>query len=207
MSMILKSYGEYQLEPNVSISTTSWIYKQTTNATLTVTLGEDQKPYNGIAQIQYTNGISGPATIQVTNGNGTIPIARTSTADATITIVIPQSATTTGITVKYTGTISGQNLYDANGTYWYASQIESFYETGDAGNVSSSSRYSLSIRLENNVIYSGSMHSDYNRTSITVNGITYYRGDLMDTDHETVDGGSSNNYTRYRRYYYAIRRA
>lgn len=207
MSMILKSYGEYQLEPNVSISTTSWLYKQTTNATLTVTLGENQKPYNGTAQIQYTNGISGPATIQVTNGNGTIPIARTSTADATITIVIPQSATTTGTTVRYTGTVSGQNLYDAAGTYWYASHTESFFETGDAGGVSSTNRYGLSIRLENSIIYSGSSRNDYNKTSIAINGITYYRGDLMDTDHETVDGGSSNNYTRYRRYYYAIRRA
>ena len=207
MPKILQSYSPQQLEPSIQINTTSWVYGQSTSVNITVTLGDEQKPYNGTVNLQYTSGVSGPSSVQISNGTGTVSINRTGINDATVTITVPESASVKEKTAQFTGTVSGQNLYDANGTYWYASHTESFFETGDAGNVGSTDRYGLSIRLENNVIYSGRTYSDYNRTSITIGNITYYRGDLMDTDHETVDGGSSNNYTRYRRYYYAIRRA
>lgn len=207
MPKILQSYSPQQLEPSIQINTTSWVYNQSTSVNITVTLGEAQKPYTGTVSLQYTSGISGPSSVQISNGTGTVSISRTGLNDATVTITVPKSANVKEKTVQFTGTISGQNLYEAGSTYWYVERIESFYETGDAGNVDSRTRYSTSVYLENNIIYSGSSKSDYNRTSITVGGVTYYRGDLVDTDHETVDGGSSNNYTRYRRYYYAIRRA
>lgn len=201
MPKILQSYSPQQLEPSIQINTTSWVYNQSTSVNISVTLGEAQKPYTGIVNLQYTSGISGPSSAQINNGTGTVSISRTGLNDATVTITVPKSANIAETSTQFTGTVSGQNIYEQNATYWYQRVRRLCSETGDAGNISCTNNARLSLYWGGTRIYDMEANSigNYYRT---INGITYYRGDLIDSDRTDGDYGS---YTVTS--YYSIRRA
>ena len=201
MSMILKSYSQQQLEPSIQINTTSWVYGQSTSVNITVTLGEAQKPYTGTVNLQYTNGISGPSSVQIDNGTGTVSINRTGVNDATITITVPKSANIAEASAQFIGTVSGQNIYEQGATYWYHYTRENCSETGDAGNISCTTRHRTILYWGGSSIYKRDP-SNSRFTQITIGNVTYYRGDLIDSHRTSGDYGS---YTLSQ--YYSIRKA
>lgn len=199
MPKILQSYSPQQLEPSIQINTTSWVYNQSTSVNITVTLGEAQKPYTGTVNLQYTSGISGPSSVQINNGTGTVSISRTGLNDATVTITVPKSANIAETSTQFTGTVSGQNIYEQNATYWYHRLNYSCSETGDAGNISCTTRNTTTIYWGGSAIYNRDLNAG---DHVTINGVTYYRGDLIDSNRTSGDYGS---YTLSS--YYSIRRA
>ena len=199
MPKILQSYSPQQLEPSIQINTTSWVYNQSTSVNISVTLGEAQEPYTGTVSLQYTSGISGPSSVQINNGTGTVSINRTGLNDATVTITVPKSANIAETSAQFTGTVSGQNIYEQNATYWYYRRRHNCSETGDAGNISCTDRYTTILYWGGSAIYDRDLNSG---DRITVNGITYYRGDIIDSNRTSGDYGS---YTLSS--YYSIRRA
>lgn len=181
MSMILKSYGE-GLEPFFALDSTTWQYGSTTNCTLTVTIGsEDGTPYTGIVNLSYSSGISGPSSVDCVNGSCSIPIQRTATGNATLTVTVPDGSGVSGKSESFTGNTAGQSVYIDGVTAWY----EWFYGYTDdeggcaAGFMSSSMR----IVVNGTNIFWDTGHTGQNPT----NG--YYRGDLISHEGKSFSNG------------------
>lgn len=180
MATILKAYNAL-LEPTIRLSTTSWILGTATATTISVTIGPTDTPYEGVVNLSYGSGITGPATATVSNGNALIQVTRNSTASTTLAVTIPKKGNILEKTETFTGTMSGQEVYitGPNATVYTVVTSRDEGENGDAGGCSAiETTYRLTVNGQQ--IYSSGRAPTF---PLWVNGVGYNRGEQKDSDY------------------------
>ena len=199
MPKLLSNYSVGGGEPNIGINTTSWIYNSSTSVQLTVTVGDSERPYDGVVNLSYGSGISGPSSVECVNGAATISISRSGLNTTTLTVTVPKSATNKEGVQQFTGTMSGQTVY-ADNTRWVHRGNRPEGEAGDAGGCYGWT-YSYSLVVGGSTLWSSSRGFE---DPLTINGVTYRRGDVADSGSWTSSTPITCKGKRRWTYYYVV---